>query len=97
MPSVTHGLATSRSDTVLDREFLEIRAKLLELASSLDRLDRATGSLQDDSRMLQIKKSLAILSENSESRAERVQLVFSRPYESDWRETFQIYGQKQTQ
>lgn len=97
MPSVNNGLATSRAETVLDREFLEIRAKLLELAASLDRLDRAAGTVSDDNRLLQIKKSISILAESGAARAERMQLVFSRPYESDWRETFQIYGQKQTQ
>ena len=31
---------------VLDREFLEIRGKILEIASSLDRLQRAAGTVE---------------------------------------------------
>ena len=30
------------SEQILDREFLEIRAKILEVAAALDRLDRVT-------------------------------------------------------
>ena len=36
---------------VLDREFLEIRCKILEIAAALDRLERAEGALEGDPRM----------------------------------------------
>ena len=35
---------------VFDQEFLPTRAKILEVAAALDRLDRASGSLAADSR-----------------------------------------------
>jgi hypothetical protein len=47
------GLAMANSRTardVFDQEFLTIRAKLLEVAAALDRIDRAGGSLANDPR-----------------------------------------------
>ncbi len=70
---------------LLEREFLEIRARLLHIASSFDRMDRAEGSVAEDPRLAKIAEALAILSDGKPDRAERIQLVFSRPYESDWR------------
>jgi hypothetical protein len=70
---------------VLDREFLEIRARLLHVAASLDRIDRADGSMAGDARMELIRKSLAILSAPAADRAEKIQLLFSRPYDAHWK------------
>ena len=75
---------------VLDREFLEIRAKLLELAASFDRLDRGEGNVGDDRRMQLIRKGLDILHRDESGRAEAIQLLFSREYEENWRRTFDI-------
>ena len=75
---------------VLNREFLEIRAKILEVAASLDRLDRGAGSTADDPRLKQLLEAIDILQENKPDRAEQIQLLFSRAYEDDWRETFKI-------
>jgi len=69
---------------VLDREFLEIRAKLLELAAALDRLDRGEGHVRDDPRWEKIRQALALLQEDQPGRAERFQLIFSRPYHASW-------------
>ena len=75
---------------ILEVEFLENRAKLLELAASLDRLDRAEGSVGEDPRMKKIHASLAVLAEEKENRAERIQVLFSLPYESNWKNQFGI-------
>lgn len=69
---------------VLDREFLEIRARLLHLAASLDRLNRADGSVIDDPRLAKIRAGLEILGGDEADRAERIQLLFSRPYDANW-------------
>lgn len=71
---------------IIDREFLEIRAKILELAASFDRLDRAAGSVEGDPRMSLISEALQLIGEDQRDRAEQVQLIFSRQYEDDWRE-----------
>lgn len=64
----------------LDGEFLGVRCRLIELAATLDRIDRAGGA-EGDTRMDQIRDSLAILSGAAPDRAERIQMVFSLPYE----------------
>ncbi len=78
------------SNQVLDREFFEIRAKILELAASFDRLDRADGSVDGDPRLSLVQEALAVLASNQEDRAEQIQLLFSRHYEDDWREKFDL-------
>jgi hypothetical protein len=66
---------------VLDREFLDARCLLIDLAAALDRIDRAEGSAADDPRLAQIRSSLEILAGQTPHRAERIQLEFSLPYE----------------
>lgn len=73
------------SPELLDREFLEIRARLLHVAASLDRIDRAEGSVAGDSRLELIRKALAILTAPDVDRAETIQLLFSRPYDAHWK------------
>jgi len=76
------------SAEVFDQEFLPIRAKLLEVAASLDRLDRAAGSLTSESRAMQVREAIEVLLRPKHDRAERIQLIFSRPFEDDWRDKF---------
>ena len=78
--------AGRNSADVLDQEFLPIRAKILEVAAALDRLDRAAGSLGADARRAQLQAAIQVLLRPEDARAEQVQLVFSRPFEEDWRE-----------
>lgn len=75
---------------VLDAEFLQIRAKILELAASLDRLDRGDGDVADDPRMRLVMGGLSILSDDEPGRAERLQLLFSQAYEDGWRKRMGI-------
>jgi hypothetical protein len=75
---------------VLNREFPEIRARLLQLAAALDRMDRASGSPDADSRRQKIRDALAILIEPGPDRAERLQLLFSLPYDPDWKRTYAL-------
>ena len=73
---------------VLDREFLEIRAKLLELAASFDRMDRGEGTVEGDPRLALFREALEVLLSDLPNRAEEIQIIFSRQYEDDWREKF---------
>ncbi len=73
-----HSLAQPQ---VLDRELLGIRAKLIDLAATLDRIDRGEGSLAGDPRMEKIRRSLQVLLAPSPGRAEQVLSIFSLPYE----------------
>lgn len=68
----------------LDREFLEVRARILEIAAALDRIERGDGSVDGDARMERIRRGLEALAVPGTDRAERVQVAFSLAYESDW-------------
>lgn len=71
---------------VFDRDFLEIRARILELAASLDRLDRAPGrpGINPDRRLAEVRQALETLLVPEPGRAETVQHIFSREYDPDW-------------
>ncbi len=73
---------------ILDREFLETRCKLLEVAAALDRLDRADGPVTTDPRRQKIERALGILTNARGNRAEQLQMLFSLDYEPDWRTKF---------
>lgn len=68
--------------TVLDRYFLEVRAKLLDIAAALDRIDRGGGA--NDPRLEKVRQALTIAREPQTGRAERLQQLFSLPYDSNW-------------
>ncbi len=77
--------AVPKAPEILDREFLEIRAHVLTVAASLDRLDRAENTVRDDPRMTRLRRALEVLLSDRPDRAERVQLVFSLDYDPTWR------------
>ena len=70
----------------LDSYFLEARSKLLDLAAILDRIGRGQGNsrVDADPRLERIRQALAVLHNRQEGRAERVQQIFSLPYEASW-------------
>lgn len=71
---------------LLDREFLPTRAKILEIAASLDRVSRAEEGAADDPRLAQLRQAIELVLKNDDNRAEQVQLLFSRAYDKNWRE-----------
>jgi hypothetical protein len=75
---------------VLNREFLEIRCKILELAAAFDRLERADGTIAGDPRLDRLHEALAAVQSESPDRAEQVQLIFSREYDDGWQETLKV-------
>ena len=68
----------------LDMFFLDARSRLLDLAATLDRLDRGDGTAAADPRLERIRQALLTLLETEPGRAERVQQVFSLAYDPDW-------------
>ena len=73
--------------TVLDRDFLEIRSRILDIAAALDRLDRAPVSAGEppvDRRLPQIRQAIESLLEPGPGRAETVQRLFSLSYDPQW-------------
>jgi hypothetical protein len=62
---------------LLDLYYLEARAKLIDIAAFLDRLDRANG--EGDFRLAAFQPALLQLQAGSTSRAERVLCALSDP------------------
>jgi len=63
---------------VVDAYFMEHRARILDLAAFLDRVDRA-GSGTDDFRMQAFRAAVAILGDGKPERARRVLELLSDP------------------
>jgi hypothetical protein len=75
---------------LLEREFLKVRAKLLQVAATFDRMDRADGGVQNDRRMQGLHQALEILQSDAADRAEQIQLLFSREYQDDWQTQYEM-------
>ena len=71
----THNAPTE----VVDRYFLEHRAKLVDIAAFLDRIDRAsdTPAAEDDYRIAALFKALDVLCDGRANRAGRILTIFS--------------------
>lgn len=66
------------STEMVDLYFLEHRAKLIEIAAFLDRLDRASDANgSDDFRIKAFNKAAAILTDQDPDKAKRILEVFS--------------------
>jgi hypothetical protein len=87
---------------IFDESFLSIRAKLIEVAAMLDRIDRATESVDsaaanadvsDDPRRARVEEAIDSLLRGNAAPGERaatLQRLFSRPYDPQWRDQFEI-------
>ena len=75
-----------KAQEILDREFLEIRAKLLQLAAHFDRIERGVGDV-DLTKINLLREALELLSDIDVGpcRAEKLQMIFSRKYDPEWR------------
>src|SRR5262245_48899164 len=92
--SVTGGTQTTMMHArqvteILNRDFLETRCRILEVAAALDRLDRAPShpGAVPDRRLAQLRRAIEVLLEPGPDRAETVQRLFSLDYDSDWQTT----------
>ena len=75
MPAGTPPPLSKRA--VVDRYFLEHRAKVLDIAAFLDRVDRAQGEGADDYRRAALEACCAILVDGKPDRARRALELFS--------------------
>lgn len=71
---------------VLDRCYLEARARLLDVAATLDRIERAPGAdeVRTDPRLKLISDALRLLADGQPDRAERILMLFSLPHDPNW-------------
>jgi hypothetical protein len=77
---------------VLDRDFLEARCKILEIAAILDRIDRAPARHGEhpDVRLGQLRQGVEALLVPEPGRAETIQHIFSLAYDQDWRRKMNV-------
>ncbi len=80
---------------ILDESFLEVRAKLLEVAATLDRIDRSSDDGQPltgnaTARRAKVDEAIRILLSEGPDRALRLQRLFSREYEAGWRDQMHV-------
>jgi hypothetical protein len=65
----------------LQTYFLEMRARIIEIAASLDRIERAPGGqevMKTDSRVALLRDAIKVLGASGcQDRAEQAQLIFS--------------------
>jgi hypothetical protein len=80
-------MANRTASGIIDRDFLELRARLLDMAASLDRIDRADGEAAG--RLRQFEAGLAVLLDDEPDKARRIQEIYSRTYDPSWREQLQ--------
>jgi hypothetical protein len=95
--------ASRTQQQVMQREYLPVRAKILEIAAALDRIDRADRSSaesvseskasESESSREQLQQALGVLLQSESGRAERVQKIFSLPYDQDWQHAFGLTSQ----
>ena len=74
------------AEAALDRYFLETRCKLIEIAATMDRIQRGKGSatIKNDPRLAQIRSALDILRAEAPQRAQQCQMAFSLPHDETW-------------
>lgn len=82
------------AEQTLDREFFPLRSRLLDIAATLDRLDRVTAATQETavSELEKVKEQSQrvetaihmLLEQGNADRVERIQTLFSRDYDSNW-------------
>jgi hypothetical protein len=75
--------ATLTAAEVLDRVYLEVRCRFLDVAACLDRIDRAE-DVAKDPRYQQLRRGIELLLAESPNRAEQIQMLFSDTYEANW-------------
>ncbi|MEC8556209.1 MAG: hypothetical protein VXZ82_14465 [Planctomycetota bacterium] len=75
---------------VLDQEFLQIRAKILEIGAFYDRLGEAEASNISQEHLELLNRGCEILNDDQGDKAARIQLLFSRDYDADWRDKFAL-------
>ena len=66
-----------RRDTLTDLYYMDARARVLDLAAFLDRMDRAEGT--DDHRLRSLRAALVTLADGQPERARRILEFWSDP------------------
>ncbi len=88
--------AIQTAPEVFEQTFLLARARILEIAATLDRLDRAAAaeSVRADPRFAQIRQGLEVLLSDGTQRAAQIQEIFSDQYDPAWMKKYLSTGER---
>jgi len=80
---------------ILQNDYLIARAKIIEVAAVLDRIDRSVANdsnelVYSDPSYEKIQNAIVILSDTQPDKTRRIQELLSRPYTSNWMEQFKL-------
>jgi hypothetical protein len=81
------------AEQVVEQEFLQVRAKILEIAAFLDRLDPQDAqdvSSVNAERLKLLRAGCELLLDADSDKAARLQLLFSRKYDEQWRQAMGV-------
>jgi hypothetical protein len=85
MPASTSTSRKRSAKQIVDAEYLLARSKILELAATLDRIDRGQATEDGSAERKMLEEAIKILQSLGPDRAERLQLLLSHPYDPQWR------------
>ena len=75
-------------EQIVEQEFLQMRAKILEIAAFLDRLEpKSANSMSNanEERLKLLRAGCELLLDSESDKAARVQVLFSREFDEQWR------------
>ena len=82
--------AERSAQQIVAEDFMIARARIVELAATLDRNERATGDVVDSKNMQLLMQGMHILCDDEVEKAKRVQLLMSRQYDPQWQTQMSI-------
>lgn len=88
--STKQPMAERSAAQIVADEFMIARAKIVELAATLDRIERASGNVDDSKNMQLLVQGMHILIDDEVEKAKRVQLLMSRTYDPNWQNLMSI-------
>src|SRR5206468_3308103 len=96
LPEFAMITATQTAPDVFEQTFLLVRARILEIAATLDRIDRAEAaeSVRSDARFEQIRQGLELLLTDGFHRAAQIQEIFSDQYDPTWMKKYLQTGER---
>lgn len=88
--STNQSIAERSAEQIVAEEFMMARARILELAATLDRIKRASGDVEGSKNMRLLVQGIHILCDDELEKSKRVQLLMSRQYDSQWQAQMSI-------
>lgn len=78
------------AEQILQQEYLQARAKILDLAATFDRIELGEGDVASSRQMELLHRGIDILRDPTPEKAKQIQLLFSREYDPHWRTSMNV-------